>query len=112
MKENFSKKIQQVVRLAREEAIRLDHNYIGSEHLLLAILKLEQSTTVEILMSMDIEIDELIRSVEEATQANGGTMMVGRLPLTKQAENVLRNAYTEAQNVGSDVIGDEHLFLS
>jgi len=112
MKENFSKKIQQVVRLAREEAVRLDHNYIGSEHLLLAILKLEQSVTIEILMNMDVEIDELIKSIEESAQASGGTMMVGRLPLTKQAENVLRNAYTEAQNVNSEVIGDEHLFLS
>lgn len=112
MKENFSRKIQQIVKLARDEAIRLDHNYIGSEHLLLAILKQDQDITVEILTNMDVDIEELIKSVEESTQASGGTTMAGRLVITNQVENILRNTYSEAQTLNSDTMGDEHIMLA
>ena len=112
MKDNFSKKIQQILKGAREEASRLNHSSIASEHLLIAILNLEKSTTGEILSQMDIDLGQLQKMVYDSLQAQGGTLTLGRLPMTKQVERVLRNAYEEAKNLSSDVVSDEHVMLS
>ena len=112
MKENFSRKIQQIIKYAKEEAIRLGHSYIGSEHLLLGMLRQERSVGVEVLLNLGIDIEYLRKAIEDAIRPSGGTLTLGHLPLTKRAERILRNTYNEAKELGSPEIGDEHLLLA
>jgi len=112
MKNNFSKKVQQILRYAKEEAIHLGHNYVGSEHLLLGILSQGDSTAIDVLTNLGIEIDDLRKSIEDIVRSSGGTMLLGQMPLTKRVERILRNTYNEAKNLGSELIGDEHVLLS
>ncbi len=108
----FSKKILGIIEKAKKEAIRLDNNYVGSEHLLLAILSLEKSNAVEILDNIGINIDELINSIEDTSRGSSETAMKGNIPLTSQSERILRNSFTEAKETNSKVINDEHLLLA
>ncbi len=113
MKSNFSQKIQQLIKLAREEAVRLEQNYVGSEHLLLGIIKQEDSIALEVLENLDVDVEELIKTVEDLIGEEASqTMVIGRLPLNKGVERILRNTYTEARIMKSEVIGDEHILLS
>ena len=112
MKNNFSKRVQMVIQFSREEALRLGHNYIGAEHLLLGIIRQGDGLAVEILNNLGIELNELKRSIEDAVRTSGGTMTLGNLPLTKRAEKILKSTYTEAKNFKSDIIDTEHLLLS
>lgn len=112
MKNNFSKRVQMVIQFSREEALRLGHNYIGAEHLLLGIIRQGDGLAVEILSNLGVELDELKQSLEDAVRTSGGTMTLGNLPLTKRAEKILKSTYDEAKNFKSDVIDSEHLLLA
>ncbi len=112
MKENFSKAIQIVIKTAREEATRLNHNYIGSEHILWAVLNMEKSVTVDTLINLDVDIKQLHSMVNDSLRTIGGTLTIGRIPFTKQVERILRSTYTEAKELGAEVVGDEHITLS
>jgi len=112
MKNNFSKRVQLIIQHAKEEAIRLGHNYIGSEHLLLGVLREKDSLAIELLETSGVELDELRRVIQEAVQSSTSTITLGHLPLTKRAERILKNTYIEAQDFDSDIIGSEHLLLS
>lgn len=98
MKNNFSKRVQMVIQFSREEALRLGHNYIGAEHLMLGIIRQGDGLAIEILNNLGIEMNELKRSIEDAVRTSGGTMTLGNLPLTKRAEKILKSTYTEAKN--------------
>jgi len=111
MKEQFSKLIQQTIKDARNQAARLGHNHVDSEHLLLAILKKESRLT-DILINFEIDIDELIKSIEEAAPAGDEVIQLGRLPLTKRAELILRNTFQEAQHMGTNEVDEIHIFLA
>jgi len=112
MKENFSKRIQTVMKSAKEEAIRLGHSYVGSEHLLLGILQLKTGTTGNILEVYDCDINEMRAMVEDMIKTSGGTLTLGHLPLTRRAERILRNAFNEAAALGNKIADDEHLLLA
>jgi ATP-dependent Clp protease ATP-binding subunit ClpC len=112
MKENFSKAIQIVIKTARDEATRLNHNYIGSEHILWAIINMEKSVTLETLMNLDVDIRQLQKMVNDSLRAIGGTLTIGRIPFTKQVERILRNTYNEAKELGAEIVSDEHITLS
>ena len=112
MKNNFSKRVQMVIQFSREEALRLGHNYIGAEHLMLGIIRQGDGLAIEILNNLGIEMNELKRSIEDAVRTSGGTMTLGNLPLTKRAEKILNSTYTEATNFKSYIIDTDHLLLS
>ena len=112
MKEDFSKLIQQIIKDARDQAIRLGHDYVDSEHLLLAVIHHPQSQIIEILSRFAINIDEVTKDIEDAVQPGGETMQMGHLPLTKRAEQILRNTYYEAQQLNADEITDIHIVLA
>ncbi|HKJ68509.1 MAG TPA: Clp protease N-terminal domain-containing protein, partial [bacterium] len=112
MKNNFSKQVQLIIQHAKEEAIRLGHNYIGSEHLLLGMMQEEDSLAIGLLENAGVELEELRRAIQDAVQSSTSTITLGHLPLTKRAERILKNTYVEAQNFNSDIIGSEHLLLS
>ncbi|MFC1477239.1 ATP-dependent Clp protease ATP-binding subunit [candidate division KSB1 bacterium] len=112
MKNNFSHRVQMVIQFSREEAVRLGHDYIGSEHLLLGLLREGDGIAIEIFKNLTIDLEELKRHIEETVKSTGGTMTIGNIPLTKRAERILKGTYIEAKNFNSDIIGTEHLLLS
>ena len=112
MEGNFSNRVRDVISYSREEAIRLGHDYIGTEHLLLGIVREGEGIAVKILRNLGCDLFKLKKAVEDTVRSTGGTLTVGNIPLTKQAEKVLKITYLEAKLYKSDVIGTEHLLLS
>ncbi len=112
MEGNFSNRVQEVIRLSREEAIRLGHDYIGTEHLLLGIIREGEGIAVKILRNLGVDLYKLKKTIEDTVRTSGGTLTIGNIPLTKQAEKVLKITYLEAKLYKSDIIGTEHLLLS
>ncbi|MDZ7266029.1 MAG: ATP-dependent Clp protease ATP-binding subunit [candidate division KSB1 bacterium] len=112
MKNNFSSRVQMVIQFSREEALRLGHDYIGTEHLLLGLIREGEGIAVEILRNLGTDLDEIKRAVEDAVKSTGETMTIGNIPFTKRAEKILKMAYVEAEKYKSDIIGTEHLLLA
>lgn len=112
MEGNFSSKVRDVIQFSREEALRLGHDYIGTEHLILGIVRLGDGVAVRILKNLDCDLFKLKKTIEDTVRGTGGSVQVGNIPLTKQAEKVLRITYLEAKLYKSDTIGTEHLLLS
>jgi ATP-dependent Clp protease ATP-binding subunit ClpC len=109
---NFSNRVRDVISYSREEAIRLGHDYIGTEHLLLGIIREGEGIAFKILRNLGCDLFKLKKAIEDTVRSTGGTLSVGNIPLTKQAEKVLKITYLEAKLYKSDVIGTEHLLLS
>ena len=112
MDSNFSNRVQDVIRLSREEAIRLGHDYIGTEHLLLGIIREGEGIAIKIFKNLGKDVTKIKKVIEDTVRQTGATLTVGNIPLTKQAEKVLKITYLEAKIFKSDVIGTEHLLLS
>jgi len=112
MEGNFSSKVRDVIQFSREEALRLGHDYIGTEHLILGIVRLGDGVAVRILKNLDCDLFKLKKTIEDTVRGTGGSVTIGNIPLTKQAEKVLRITYLEAKLYKSDTIGTEHLLLS
>jgi len=112
IRNNFSQKVQVVIQLSREEALRLGHDYICTEHLLLGIIREGSGIAIEILQNLNVNLEDLKRSVEEAVRSTGGTITMGNIPFTKRAERILRVASSEAEKFKFNVIGTEHLLLA
>lgn len=112
MEGNFSERVQEVIRLSREEALRLGHDYIGTEHLLLGIIREGQGMAVRILKNLEVDLDKLKKAIENSVRTSGGTLTIGNIPLTKQAEKVLKITQIESKIFKSDFIGTEHILLS
>jgi len=112
MEGNFSSKVRDVIQFSREEALRLGHDYIGTEHLILGIVRLGDGVAVRILKNLDCDLYKLKKTIEDTVRGTGGSVTVGNIPLTKQAEKVLRITYLEAKLYKSETIGTEHLLLS
>ncbi len=109
---NFSERVQEVIRLSREEALRLGHDYIGTEHLLLGIIREGQGVAVKILRNLDVDLVKIKKAIEDTVRTAGGTLTIGNIPLTKQAEKVLKITQIESKIYKSNVIGTEHILLS
>ncbi len=112
MKKNFSSRVQIVIQYSREEALRLGHDYIGTEHLLLGLIREGEGIAIEILRNLGCDLDEVKKSIEDAVRTTGDTMTIGDIPLTKRAEKILKMAYMEAERYKSGVTGTEHLLLA
>jgi len=112
MEGNFSSRVNDVIKLSREEALRLGHDYIGTEHLLLGIIRDGEGIAVKVLRNLDVDLYKLKKGIEETVRPSGSTITSGNIPLTKQAEKVLKITYLEAKLYKSQKIGTEHLLLS
>lgn len=115
MNRKFSPKVKKIIQLSREEAIRLNHDYIGTEHLLLGMIQDKDSLAIKVLESLDMDMEELRFKVEEsATQKkiDETSYNVGNIPLNKQAEKVLKVTFLEAKVYKNEEIKPEHLMLS
>lgn len=114
MEAKFSNRVKEVISLSREEALRLGHDYIGTEHLLLGMIREGEGVAVSILKKLGTSLEELRESVERATKgtANHNVKNLANIPLTRQSEKVLKITYLEAKIFKSQLIGTEHLLLS
>lgn len=114
MEAKFSPRVRDVITYSREEAVRLGHNYIGVEHLLLGIIREGEGTAARILGSLGVDMKELRKRVEGSIQAGivKTASNTGNIPLVRQAEKVLKITYLEAKLFKSAIIGTEHLLLS
>ena len=114
MEAKFSNRVKEVISLSREEALRLGHDYIGTEHLLLGMIREGEGVAVSILKKLGIPMDELRAAIERAVKgtANHNVKNMANIPLTRQSEKVLKITYLEAKIFKSQLIGTEHLLLS
>ncbi|GAA4791269.1 ATP-dependent Clp protease ATP-binding subunit [Olivibacter ginsenosidimutans] len=113
MEAKFSPRVKDVISYSREEALRLGHDYIGTEHLLLGLIREGDGLAIKILKHVGVDTARLRRSIEEAVKGTSSTTAnLGNIPLTKQAEKVLKITYLEAKIFKSEIIGTEHLLLS
>ncbi len=111
----FSPKVKRIISVSRDEAVRLGQDFIGTEHLLLGLMKEPNSLAMKVLDSLDVDYLELQQIIEETVNrrsSSPSTIHVGNLPLNKQAEKVLKVTFLEARAFRSDEISPEHLLLS
>ncbi len=115
MENSFSPKVQKIIQLAKEEAVRLGHQYIGAEHFMLGIIEDNDSVALRVLESFDVDINELKEKIEDSiAEGSPGDIrnQSGKLPLNKQAERVLKITILEARVTNSNEVHPEHLMLS
>jgi len=115
MNRKFSPKVKKIISLSRSEALRLGHDYIGTEHLLLGMLQDNDNLAVRVLDAMDVDFTELKFKIEDTIAENRTEQVpaaAGNVPLNRQAERVLKVTFLEAKNLNSDEISPEHLMLS
>jgi ATP-dependent Clp protease ATP-binding subunit ClpC len=113
MEAKFSPRVKDVITYSREEALRLGHDYIGTEHLLLGIIREGEGRAARILKSLGVDMLELRKTVENSIgTGNYKVSNLANIPLMKQAERALKITYLEAKLYKSAVIGTEHLLLS
>ncbi len=113
MEAKFSPRVKDVISYSREEALRLRHDYIGTEHLLLGLIREGDGVAIKILRNLNIDTAAIRQSIEDAVKGSSiSRSPVGSVPLTKQAEKVLKITYLEAKIFKSDIIGTEHLLLA
>ncbi|MCL1946200.1 MAG: ATP-dependent Clp protease ATP-binding subunit [Chitinivibrionia bacterium] len=108
-------RVKIVITRAHEEAVRLKQDYVGTEHLLLGIIKEGTGTAVQVLTSFGIDINEVARRMEESMSGDGGTMTMPSgtsLPITPRGKEVLKRAEIEARNLSANLMGTEHLLLA
>ncbi len=114
MDNNFSAQVKEIISFSREEALRLGNDFIGTEHLLLGLIREGENTAVRILKSFNVDLYELRKEVELAVKDKTGKNIanINSLPLTKQAEKVIRVTVLEAKALKSPTVETEHLMLS
>ncbi len=112
MNEMFTESARKAIEYARDEASRLRHDYIGTEHLLLGLLRLGDGRAIDIIANLGLEVADLRASIEEVVQPSGGTMTMGQLPLTARAKKTLEVSGQEARALQSKDIDTEHILLA
>lgn len=114
MEAKFSIRVKEVIGFSREEALRLGHDYIGTEHLILGMIREGEGIALDLLKKLGVSLDELRVTIEQATRgtATNNIKNLANIPLTRQSEKVLKITYLEAKIFKSPLIGTEHLLLS
>ncbi|HTE11322.1 MAG TPA: ATP-dependent Clp protease ATP-binding subunit [Chitinophagaceae bacterium] len=114
MDNNFSAQVKEIISYSREEALRLGNDFIGTEHLLLGLIREGDNTAIRILKSFNVDLYELRKEIELAVKDKTGKNIanINSLPLTKQAEKVIRVTVLEAKALKSTTVETEHLMLS
>ncbi|HUZ57772.1 MAG TPA: ATP-dependent Clp protease ATP-binding subunit [Hanamia sp.] len=114
MDNNFSTQVKEIISYSREEALRLGNDFIGTEHLVLGLIRDGENTAMKILKSLNVDLYELRKEIELAVKDKTGKNIanINSLPLTKQAEKVIRITVLEAKSHKSPLVESEHLMLS
>ena len=111
MNYNFTDRVRKVLAMAREEAVRLQHDYVGTEHILLGLIREGDGVAAAVLRSLAADLDELLRLVEENVRPGKASASIGELPYTTRAKKVLEYAMAEARELNHSYVGTEHLLL-
>ncbi len=111
LNDRFTERAKKVLYLAREEAIRLLHNYIGTEHLLLGLSRIGEGVAAMVLTNLGLDLSELRQAVEEAVPPGRGPISVGEIPLNASARRAMNYAFEESKRLGHNYIGTEHILL-
>lgn len=111
---NFSPQVKEIISYSREEALRLGNDFIGTEHLLLGLIRDGENTAIKVLKQLSVDLYELRKEVEQAVRDKAGKNIqnINSLPLTRQAEKVIRVTVLEAKSLKSATVESEHLMLS
>jgi ATP-dependent Clp protease ATP-binding subunit ClpC len=114
MEAKFSNRVKEVISLSREEALRLGHDYIGTEHLVLGMIREGEGVAVGVLKKLGVPIDELRGEIEKVSKGTATHQVknLSNIPLTRASEKVLKITYLEAKVFKAQLIGTEHLLLS
>lgn len=114
MDNNFSPQVKEIISFSREEALRLGNDFIGTEHLVLGMIRDGENTAIRILKSLSVDLFELRKEIEMAVKDKSGKNIanINSLPLTKQAEKVIRITVLEAKSLKNTIVESEHLMLS
>ena len=108
---NFTPRAQQVLALSRKEADRFNHNYVGTEHLLLGLIKLGQGVAVNVLQKMGLDLETVRQEVEKQVGSGQENKMTGNIPYTPRVKKVLALAGKEAKALQHSYVGTEHILL-
>jgi ATP-dependent Clp protease ATP-binding subunit ClpC len=111
MNYNFTDRVRKVLAMAREEAIRLQHDYVGTEHILLGLIREGEGVAAAVLMNLNVDLDQIHERIEESVRKGKATIALGELPYTSRAKKVLEYAMAEARDLNHSYVGTEHLLL-
>jgi len=111
MYERFTDRARKVLQLANQEAQRLNHEYIGTEHILLGLVKEGSGVASNVLKNLDIDLAKIRREVEKLVDQGSNMISMGKLPQTPRAQKVVEHAVDEARKLGHTYVGTEHLLL-
>ncbi len=111
MNYNFTDRVRKVLAMAREEAIRLQHDYVGTEHILLGLIREGEGVAAAVLMNLNVDLEQVHERIEESVKKGKATIALGELPYTSRAKKVLEYAMAEARELNHSYVGTEHLLL-
>jgi ATP-dependent Clp protease ATP-binding subunit ClpC len=111
MNYNFTDRVRKVLAMAREEAIRLQHDYVGTEHILLGLIREGEGVAAAVLENLSVDLEQIHERVEESVRKGKATIALGELPYTSRAKKVLEFAMAEARDFNHSYVGTEHLLL-
>ena len=111
MNYNFTERVRKVLAMARQEAIRLQHDYVGTEHILLGLVREGEGVAAHVLSNLGVDVEKLHERVEGAVRKGKATIALGELPYTSPAKKVLEFAMAEARELNHSYVGTEHLLL-
>jgi len=111
MLNRFTQRAQKAILLAQREAKRLNHDYLGTEHILLGLIALGEGVAAQVLQDLGIDLKKVRREVEKMVGTGDNILLVGEVPFTPRAKKVLELAVQEAQDMGHNYVGTEHLLL-
>ncbi len=111
MSNRFTDRVQRVIIIAQEEAKRLNHDYVGTEHLLLGLVALGEGVAAKVLHTLGIDLRKVRSEVEKLVGTGDNVMLLGEIPFTPRAKKVLELAVEEAQSMNHSYVGTEHLLL-
>src|SRR5918992_2949705 len=111
MNYNFTDRVRKVLAMAREEAIRLQHDYVGTEHILLGLIREGEGVAAAVLMNLNVDLEQIHERVEESVRKGKATIALGELPYTSRAKKVLEFAMAEARDLHHSYVGTEHVLL-
>jgi ATP-dependent Clp protease ATP-binding subunit ClpC len=111
MSNRFTERAQRVILIAQEEAKRLNHDYVGTEHLLLGLIALGEGVAAQVLANLGVDLRRVRSEIEKIVGTGDNVMLLGEIPFTPRAKKVLELAVEEAQNMGHNYVGTEHLLL-
>ncbi|MFA6315937.1 MAG: ATP-dependent Clp protease ATP-binding subunit [Elusimicrobiota bacterium] len=111
MSNRFTERAQRVILIAQEEAKRLNHDYVGTEHILLGLIALGEGVAAQVLANLGVDLRRVRAEIEKIVGTGDNVMLLGEIPFTPRAKKVLEYAVEEAQHMGHSYVGTEHLLL-